>query len=116
MNCQTKNHKTTYLNLNRQISIESHLFRFYSNQDYIKSSTLNIAGEAYSLSYFGEAINEIKFRKNQIVLILKSESLEEFYTNSDNLCLSNPISNLLGEIRSKLGIFIKGLKIVVEIN
>jgi len=111
-----KNVKTTYLNLDSRITIETYEFKTEHSKKWIKMSDFKIGEESYSKCYFGDSIDSIKIRKDEICFIVKSEDLESYEEMDSNYALYRPTSNLINEIRNILGIFIKGLKITVEIH
>jgi hypothetical protein len=116
MEYQIKDVKTTNHNVDSRLKLETYLARFSKKDKWIKLTGLIIGDETYTYTYFGDSISSIKFRKNEIAFIVKSEDLEDAYQFSGVSNLYSPCESLLTLIKNELGIFPKGLKITLEIK
>jgi len=112
---ETRNERTVPHNLDGRISLRIHECRFRPGDKWKRSQSLQIGEEGYATAFFGDALNDVKFRKNEIVFVLPHENIER-YGDSDDWGLYRPVLNVLKDIKRFLGDVPKGLKITVEVK
>lgn len=115
---ETRNNVKKCLDIDPRIYIECHEWKDSDDPrgKWVKAQkSLYIGDQCYSLSYFGDALTDMKVKKQEIVFITTQTILQDNGESDGDLSLYNPTVSLVREIKHILGSIPK-LKITLEIQ